>query len=310
VAQALANLVIAGVTKAGTTSLFAYLAQHPDVFAPAGKEVNYFSPLIYGRQPAGLERYAAHYEKAGPQPWRLDASPSYFVGGATVAHAVRDTLGRPRVLILLRNPVTRLWSSYTYKRSKGHLPREMDFSAFVDACCTHYRQGTDKRPENAHFLTLRTGMYSQFLGAWLETFGADLRVVFAEDLAASPRDVVRAVLRWLDVADEPLDTFDLARHNTTQQPRSVLVRRVGYGLNRVLSRVISDRSRLKSGLRSLYARTNTAPLAEVLTDRDRERVRAIYAPSVAECAALLRRHGYSGMPSWLDAAIGEDRRAP
>ncbi len=41
--KGLPNLVVAGVPKAGTTSLYAYLAQHPDVFAPKTKEIYYFN---------------------------------------------------------------------------------------------------------------------------------------------------------------------------------------------------------------------------------------------------------------------------
>ena len=44
----LPNLVVIGVSKAGTTSLFEYLGRHRDVGLSDLKELRYFTPLRYG----------------------------------------------------------------------------------------------------------------------------------------------------------------------------------------------------------------------------------------------------------------------
>ncbi|MBA2566920.1 MAG: hypothetical protein H0V08_03905, partial [Thermoleophilaceae bacterium] len=77
----LPNLVIAGPGKAGTTSLFAYLARHADVCASRVKQAQYFSPAPYRAgggtgQVADLD-YLDHWRS---EPYRLEATPSYFYG--------------------------------------------------------------------------------------------------------------------------------------------------------------------------------------------------------------------------------------
>ena len=76
----LPNLVIAGVSRAGTTSLFRYLAQHPDVGTSDVKELRYFSAVRHGQPLEPLDMYAAHF-KACTQAFAVEATPGYFYGG-------------------------------------------------------------------------------------------------------------------------------------------------------------------------------------------------------------------------------------
>src|SRR5688572_20599902 len=101
---ALPNLVIAGVTKAGTTSLHAYLSQHSGVAPADVKEVDHYAPMIGGGQPPSLAEYARHFVAAGAAPFRLDASPNYFIGGRRLVARMAEELRGPRVLIALRDP--------------------------------------------------------------------------------------------------------------------------------------------------------------------------------------------------------------
>src|SRR4051794_41003093 len=60
--EQLPNLIIAGVSKGGTTSLFRYLAQHPDICPSPIKELRYFEPLRYGEPLTPIESCARHFE--------------------------------------------------------------------------------------------------------------------------------------------------------------------------------------------------------------------------------------------------------
>ena len=80
-----ANLVIAGVPKAGTGSLFAYLAQHPDVCGSDVKELgyfNYYSPWRKQGPPPPLQEYARHWAHCSGQRYLLDEviQPSFAEG--------------------------------------------------------------------------------------------------------------------------------------------------------------------------------------------------------------------------------------
>ena len=61
----LPNLLIVGVAKAATTSLFQYLAQHPDIFPAELKELRYFTPLRYAEPLPPIGSYLSHLNRPG-----------------------------------------------------------------------------------------------------------------------------------------------------------------------------------------------------------------------------------------------------
>ena len=77
------DAIIAGVNKAGTTSLFVSLSEHPDVVPSAIKESRYFLPARYGQPLAPTAEWDDLFA-AADRPVRLEATPSYFYGGARV----------------------------------------------------------------------------------------------------------------------------------------------------------------------------------------------------------------------------------
>lgn len=296
--DALPNLVIAGVTKAGTTSLHHYLTQHPDVCGADVKEVDHYAPMVAGLEPPALEQYAAHFAGCSGAAWRLDASPRYFLGGPPLVRRLVADLGSPRVIIALREPTARMWSSYSYKRSKGRLPEEMDFPRFFDECRRVYEQGRLRDRDAEAFRTVGTGVYADFLGDWFDVLGKDLRIVFFEDLAADPAAEMARLCRWLGLDEEPLAGFDFGTRNRTVQPRSQALRRVAYGLNARAGGWLGEGTGTGRVLRRIYGRLNSGSLDERLSDEQRERVASFYAPHTARLVELLDAHGVVARPAW------------
>ena len=94
----LPNLLIVGVGKAGTTSLFFYLSQHPDICPSAQKEPRYFR-LGDDEELPPIESYARHFAACRNERFVLEASPQYFKGGPRSIELIREHLGRPRVIV-------------------------------------------------------------------------------------------------------------------------------------------------------------------------------------------------------------------
>ncbi len=295
--MALPNLVIAGVTKAGTSSLFHYLGQHPDIGVADVKEVDHYAPMVHGEPPPALVDYERHFRACAASPWRLEASPRYFIGGPPLVRRLADDLDRPKVLIALREPVSRMWSSYTYKLSKNRLPEGMRFAAFVDACREVADGGRVRVPAHAAFRTLATGVYADYLGDWFDVLGDDVRVVFFDDLAASPVDTVAAVCRWIGV--EPAAQLDTEVRNATVQPRSQALRRAAVRLNARLNTVAGEQSALKARLRRVYQKVNAGRVRLELDPVDRARVAEFYAPTLPPLRTMLEQRGYRTLPDWL-----------
>ncbi|HVT78903.1 MAG TPA: sulfotransferase, partial [Acidimicrobiales bacterium] len=201
----LPNLLIAGVTKAGTTSLFSYLAQHPDVCGSSLKETEYFSPLLYpdGHLPPPSE-YARYFRHCTGERYALEATPNYWYGGTRLLDATESMLDAPHYIVSLRDPVDRFWSEFTYMHSKALLPADMSAGAYLDRCVAVRRAGTDFTRDHREFRTLSTGFYVEYLQPWLERLDGRLRIVFFEDLGTDAAAVVGALFEWLQLDAVPL----------------------------------------------------------------------------------------------------------
>src|SRR3954469_12595984 len=218
----IANLVIAGVPKAGTGSLFAYLTQHPDICGSDVKETGYFNhynPQRHTGAVPPIEDYAQHFSHWSGERYALEATPTYSYGGAPVIPAMRTVLGRPRIIISLRDPADRLWSAYTFQRSVGNNVRIGSFEQYVATVEQRYRDGIQPVPRDG-LHGLRIGFYADYLGDWLQEFGEDLRIVFLEDLRRDPRAVVGGLCGWLGIDTDAVASLNVAPRKVTRHPRS------------------------------------------------------------------------------------------
>jgi hypothetical protein len=301
----LANLLIVGVPKAGTTSLFGYLEQHPDICGSDEKEIgyfNYFHPLAKGDRPRpSIETYKAHFAHCSGQRYALEATPSYAYGGEAVIAAVRELLGEPRVILSLRNPTDRLWSAYTFQRSLGNIPTIRSFEQYLSVCEQRRRDGID-RVETSRLQGLAIGFYAEYVPAWLDAFGSDLHVTFAEELAADPLSVVAGLFSWLAIDPAPVTTLDLTTRNVTNHPRSVPMATAVFAAKRLGDRLGILPAAVRRPLRSAYARLNSGILRERMDPALRRHVDELYAPSNRQVADALLAQGRTHLPQWLHEA--------
>jgi hypothetical protein len=300
----LPNLVIVGVGKAGTTSLFWYLTQHPDVCGSREKETRYFEPAAEGSELPSLADYERHFRHCGDQRYVMEASPQYFHGGPRVIDAMRRVLGTPRVVVSLRDPVARLWSQFRFVKTRlGPVPAEMSFEEYVDRSERVRRERAPLTSETRPYWHLSGGFYDEHLAAWLSAFGEDLRVVFFEDLASDPAATVVDLARWLGIDEGVVSSFTFSVENRTVQFRSELLQRAALFLNR--EELLGRRRRLKDPLRRLYYAINRRRGAEEMAPATRRHLEELFAPANADLADRLRRHGYERLPAWLSRATGD-----
>lgn len=303
----LPNLLVAGVPKAGTGSLFAYLTQHPDICGADEKEVGYFNFYNPGRhvgEPPAVETYMAHFAHCGNTRYAVEASPTYSYGGQPVIDAVQRVLDRPKIIISLRDPADRLWSAYTFQRSLGNITHLPSFDAYLRACEMRRRDGSDLAARD-HLHGLYIGFYGDYIGSWLDAFGDDLRVIFAEELARDPQRVVADLFRWLEIDPEAAAALDLAPRNTTRRARSPRVAQLVHSLKRWIDRArpapagARRASRGRQIVRRAYEVVNAADRNETMDPHARRRVEDIYRSSNETTSRALTAHGYRDLPVWL-----------
>jgi hypothetical protein len=300
-----ANLVIAGVPKAGTGSLFAYLAQHPDVCGSDEKETGYFNhydPKRHAGPPPPIEDYARHFQHCSGERYALEATPTYSYGGRPVVAAIRSVLGDPKIVISLRDPAERLWSAYTFQRSLGNLAGIGSFEQYVEILEERHRDGIGLAPgDGMHGLHI--GFYADYVGDWLDEFGRDLRIVFAEDLRQDPVAVVEGLCTWLGIDTGIVARLDLGARNVTRHPRSTRLATAARSLKRRGDRLGLASPALLQRLRSAYVRVNVGgSLSESFDPAVRRHVEDVYRESNRMLAKTLAGHGYRDLPPWL--AVG------
>lgn len=293
----LPNLVIVGVGRGGTTSLFQYLGQHPDIGTADVKEVRYFNALRHGEQLAPLDSYAAHFSHC-TERYAIEATPGYFSGGETVARAMRETCPGVRAVVSLRAPAERCWSWFKFVKSRTRIPREMTFDAYLDRCEELYEQGVDGTVENQPYYGLGGGCYDEWLDGWLGEFGDDFRMVFFDDVVADPERTVTDLCCWLGLDTDPVATVAFDSNNTAEQYRQRHLQRMALAINRRGERFFREHQATKRMLRQAYYTVNKGPSEPSMSDAARTRLDDFYRPHLARLERQLATVGTSLPPGW------------
>ena len=293
----LPNLILVGVSRAGTTSLFNYLRQHPDVGTSDVKELRYFTPVRHAEPLGPIEPYAMQFA-ACSQAFAMEATPGYFYGGRRLATVMRQTLPSVRALVSLRNPVDRCWSWFRFVKSRNRIPKDLGFSDYLDRCEQLRRQGVDANVEHQPFWGLGGGCYAQWLVGWLDAFGGDFRISFFEDLKEDPSVSVKGHCRWLGINEDDVDTFDFAATNESQLYKNRTIQKAAVRLNRRGERFFRRHPALKHSMRKAYYAVNKAPSLPQMSDAERSRLTHFYAPYNAELSLRLADLGLEIPRQW------------
>ncbi|WP_028639247.1 sulfotransferase family protein [Nocardioides sp. URHA0032] len=195
----LPNFLYVGPDKAGSSWLHEMLLKHPDVYLTPAKDL-YFFDRYYDR---GLPWYAAQFRDARDEAIVGEVCQDYLFH-PEAAGRIRDTLGPVRIMVSLRDPVERAWSSYLYMRKHGIGP-----DTFAEALRA--------RPE-----LLEHGRYATGLDRFLMLFPRDhVHVALFDDLVADPQRFLDGVTEFLGIDRLPLAEDDLAARLPAARARSV-----------------------------------------------------------------------------------------
>jgi hypothetical protein len=211
--RGLPSALIIGAQRGGTTSLFNYLAQHPDVLPPLGKEIHYFD-FYYAR---GIKYYRgrfpySHRLRGGSVT--LDATPYYLVHPLVPQRAAR-LLPRVKLIALLRNPVDRALSHYQHEVRGGR--ETLSFAEAIEKESERLAGEEDRlRNEpgyyswNHHrYSYTRRGLYLEQLRRWLQHFPrSQLLVLQSEWLYRDPAAATAAAQRFLGLRDYRLQRYE------------------------------------------------------------------------------------------------------
>lgn len=295
------DAIIAGVNKAGTTSLFVSLSTHPDVAPSSVKETRFFLPARYGEPLAPAAEWDAYFAHAGHRPVHVEATPSYFYGGAAVAEAMRTRLVDPRALVVLREPVSRAISFFTYQKIRLRFPADYPITEYL-AAADQLTPADFQDPDNERFMAFRGGCYAEFLPGWLDVLGTDhVRIIDFDRLVRDQVATLHDTATWLglDPARFPADA--LSSENRTTGFKSQGLQRLALAGNDKLERVLRRHPELKRKLRGFYYQLNGRPAEEHIPESVRAELAARYEEPNRRLAQELDAAGIP-LPGWLSDA--------
>ncbi|OGC95582.1 MAG: hypothetical protein A2W25_00960 [candidate division Zixibacteria bacterium RBG_16_53_22] len=228
----LPNVLIAGAPKCGTTSLFRYLADHPDVCASTVKEARYlldadfplFNPennfLRYGL--SGYSRFFSE-EEARSRSVILEATPDYIYQN-TPHRALKEFPTPPFVIFVFRRPATRILSQFNYVQNNlAQLPKDWSFKSLVDHLLA------DTVPSKYPLLreSIRQSRYADYLQYWVDTVGRNhIIVLLFEELVQNPLLVMQDLARRIGLDPSFYETYGFPKENPTILIRNQALHRI------------------------------------------------------------------------------------
>ena len=208
------NFLIIGSQKCGTTSLFNYLTQHPNVKAPSKKEIHFFD-YNYTK---GYEWYKNHFliTKGFRKRSNLitgEATPYYIFYPHSPAR-VRKILPNVKLIVMLRDPVERAFSHY-----KHHVKHKVESLPFAEAIkmeserlnCEMEKMILDENYNSYNFQMfsyLARGVYIDQLKRWMEHFPKEqFLIIKSEDFFNEPEGYYRKTQRFLGLPEYNLMSY-------------------------------------------------------------------------------------------------------
>jgi hypothetical protein len=221
----LPNLFVVGAPKCGTTSLHAYLRQHPQIFMSDPKEPNFFA--YSNGNPYGWrkehpfwdeEAYIKLFESAGSAKIRGESSGCYSLM-PHVASSIYAHNPQAKIVAILRNPVERAWSMYQFWHQFDASVRSLHLRDFrerflKDDLATEHEK---RQPRQVKWLR-GAGMYWNNLQHFYDVFPEQqIYLLNYDEFANRPHRTLASLCQFLGVDAFSFDTS--RRENVTAAPR-------------------------------------------------------------------------------------------
>lgn len=221
------NFLIVGVARCGTTSLFHYLKQHPEIGMSKIKEPKYFSSIDLNLPQNGvgdgtvfskIVTSEMNYHKLFKGLENLkalgEASSDCFYYHKMVIPRIKEKLGDVKIIVCLRNPIERAFSAY------NNLVRDSrEYLSFSDGLSEEQNRIVNNWDWMWHYKN--GGLYAEALEHYQKEF-TNVKVVFFEDLESKPQKVLTDLCEFLDV--NPNFSIDYStRYSHSGKPKSKIV---------------------------------------------------------------------------------------
>ncbi|MEB3281102.1 MAG: tetratricopeptide repeat protein [Lyngbya sp.] len=205
------NFIIIGTQKGGTTSLYYYLAKHPQIMPSLIKEIDFWSTK-YSR---GIDWYLAHFPPilANQNILTGEATPSYLDHRET-AERLFQVFPNTKLIVLLRNPVERAISHYYQWVSMNWEFRSLETAMISEIERLNVPNFSYWNQPNSY---IARGVYVEFLKKWLDVFPREqILIISSERFYSNPAVTLKQIFEFLGLSDYPLTEYK--KYNARSYP--------------------------------------------------------------------------------------------
>lgn len=223
------NFLIIGAAKSGTTALYSYLRQHPDIFMSSVKEPRFFAfegeklsfsgPKDHGERfnretITDLKTYQSLFDGVAEEKAIGEASPAYLSSAEKASQSIRHHIPEVKLIVILRQPAERAYSAFLHTIRSGR-ETNMNFESVLRL--------EEKRTQNnwgAIWQHRRLGFYYEQLLPYYQRFPHEqIKVCLYDDLRSDSASLIQELLTFLEV-DSTLNLDVSRRVNVSGIPRS------------------------------------------------------------------------------------------
>ncbi len=218
--RVLPDFFIIGAAKCGTSSLYGHLTKHPSIASALRKELYFFDHnhqrgLCYYRSHFPTKSERRRIEREQPTGFRTGEATPCYLFHPHVPRRIASAVPDARLIVILRNPVSRAYSDYCMKLRRGF--EELTFEEAIDREPERIESELEKMLKDEtyfsynrwHFSYLARGHYAEQLERWYEHFSTEQILVLAsEDFFQTPTLAYAQVMNHLGLPEwEPERTM-------------------------------------------------------------------------------------------------------
>lgn len=224
------NFFIIGAPKCGTTSLAAWLGEHPQIFMSYPKEIYFFCTDFNLRQITSPKKYLHIFQNAGDQHLAVGEASVFYLISQIATKKILEFNPAARFIVMLRNPID-MAQSYHGELLCSRAEVIEDFEQAWQTRCTydfkpHKSNAPRYRDPNPTLLqydkVCKLGEQVQHLLQTVNT--KSVLFIIMDDLISDPLTEYQRVLKFLDVPYDGKTQFPT--YNSARRPRYKLINQI------------------------------------------------------------------------------------
>lgn len=193
-------IIIGGSTKCATTSLFAYLAAHPQVSSSQIKESRFFWEGDYNLKKEGvnlsdgIDNYDSIFKDKEGALYRLEATPDYLYSSKS-ADLIRDNLKEVRLIFIFRDRIQRIVSWFKFSKQLNLINAQTSIDEYI---LTQLKSAANNPSQ--HMRAVEQGRYATYLKKYIDVFGKEkIKIIRYEDISLNPQAVLVDIANYLNI---------------------------------------------------------------------------------------------------------------